>query len=72
MNWHPHTERPELEAPASGLIATRGDDGAPFVLGMYVWDGARWESEKCDDEGGFLYAPEQHWWISEDELTEGL
>lgn len=67
MNWHPHTERPDLDAPASGLIAARGDDGEPFVRGMYVWDGEKWFSEDYGKR-----APAFHWWISEDELLEGI
>lgn len=67
MNWHPHTQRPELDAPASGLIAVRADDEEPFVLGMYIWRFGCWWSEDAEAK-----APAEHWWISEDELTEGL
>lgn len=68
MNWHPHTERPELDAPATGLIAVRADDGEVFVLGIYVWDGTEWIDEEIFDRA----VPAEHWWMSEDELLKGL
>lgn len=74
IKWRPHTERPEQDL-AAVLLATRDDEGQPFLLGIYTYRAydtasghrAGWWSE-CTDK----HAPAEFWWVLEDELLETL
>ena len=66
MSWHPHTERPD-NAPTTAVLADRDDDGEPFILAIYIWDGDNWRAE--DDDRA---PPAVYWWQLETDLLRGL
>ncbi len=70
MNWRPHTEIPR-SALVTALLATRDTlegEREPFLLGIYIWRGGRWEDEISGAPG----PTKPFWWIPEDELIAEL
>lgn len=73
-NWRPHTEHPEQDLETV-ILATRDDEGCPFLLGIYTYRAyptasghpAGWWNE-CTDK----HAPREFFWTIENELLETL
>jgi hypothetical protein len=72
MNWHPHTELPPAEGPIrSYLVAVSGNEGTIFLSGIYDYRGNTDTWVRFED-GSTGQPAEQFWWLSEDQLLEGI
>ncbi|MCC7484584.1 MAG: hypothetical protein IT529_06300 [Burkholderiales bacterium] len=64
MRWRPASELPERTGPQTALVATCGEDGEWYLVGICEWKGGRWVHE---DTGGPL-THERFFWVPELEL----